>query len=154
MYKVTDIVIFLKKNLKLLKRLHHFIPEYFSSLKKPNKSTPPELTWRDMAPFFSTMHKQNAFKKHALLMIRHQLNKGLYHAVQDRQHFEFSWGLGSYKVVCKIYNYSKHLSLFFPNCLFCWESKQCQQKCQHFLLGKGHNILYISFGSLHAVFAL
>lgn len=84
----------------------------------------------------------------------HELNEGLYHAAQDTEHSEFSWGLENYKVVCKIYNYSKGLSLFCRNCLFYWGSKQCQEKRQHFIVGKGHNVLYLSSGSLHAVFAL
>lgn len=52
-------------------------------------------------------------------------------------------------MVCKIHNYSKGLSLFFPKPVFCWESKPWQQKCQHLILGKGHNRLYLCFGSLH-----
>jgi len=65
--------------------LQQFIPEDVSFSKRPRALPAPGLTLRDTAPF-----GHSKLSKHTPLMIMHQLNESLYHAVQDRKHFELS----------------------------------------------------------------
>lgn len=89
MYKVIGIIIFFFKFLNFLRDYNDLFQSV--SFLKRSKSTP--RTRADLegyGPLFSTTLKQSAFKKHTLLMIRHQLNEALYYAVQDSEHFETS----------------------------------------------------------------